>query len=54
MIVLILQEVIVKQEDFLMAESLIPHRRRMMLIERIKKPDESGLQGNRWRPWEND
>jgi predicted hotdog family 3-hydroxylacyl-ACP dehydratase len=39
-----LQENTVKQEDFFMAESLIPHRRAMMLIERIKKPDESGLQ----------
>jgi predicted hotdog family 3-hydroxylacyl-ACP dehydratase len=37
-------EIKVEKEDFLTAESLIPHRRRMMLIERIKNPDESGLQ----------
>lgn len=31
------------QEGFINAESLIPHRRRMKLIERIKKPDKHGL-----------
>ena len=37
-------EIAVEQKDYLMAESLIPHRRQMMLIERIKNPDKSGLQ----------
>jgi predicted hotdog family 3-hydroxylacyl-ACP dehydratase len=39
-----LPEITVEQEEFLMAESLIPHRHRMMLIERIINPDKSGLQ----------
>jgi len=37
-------EITVEQDNFFMAESLIPHRRRMMLIERIKNPHKSGLQ----------
>jgi predicted hotdog family 3-hydroxylacyl-ACP dehydratase len=34
----------VEQEGFLSAELLIPHRSRMMLIERIKNRDKNGLQ----------
>ena len=33
-----------EQEDFLLAERLIPHRSRMMLIEGIRNPDKNGLQ----------
>ena len=32
------------REGFFNAESMIPHRRRMKLIERIIKPDQQGLQ----------
>lgn len=32
------------QKGFIIAESMIPHRRRMRLIERIKNPDQHGLQ----------
>ena len=32
------------EKDLLVAEKFIPHRRRMMLIDRIKEPDENGLQ----------
>ena len=37
-------EITMEQEDFLMPESLVPYGLRMMLIERIKTPDKSGLQ----------
>ena len=37
-------EITVEQEDFFTAENLIPHQRRMMLIERIINPDKRGLQ----------
>jgi predicted hotdog family 3-hydroxylacyl-ACP dehydratase len=51
-------EIAVEQKDYLMAESLIPHRRQMMLIERIKNPNKSGLQAETkvreaWPMYEN-
>lgn len=30
-------------DGYLMAERMIPHRRKMMLLERVKKPDGKGL-----------